>query len=308
MNHELVRPEPLFHHLFAGEEGYLATCYPDPETGYWPHKFRHYPTEVEKAAADVIHVAQQGINSYFCVHLLKSSSSRRGDNAMPTVLSLWLDEDEGCFPADGPEPTAIIHSSRKRRHLYWRLAHPVSVEFAVGLNRRIAAWADGDASKAGLASVLRPAGTANFKREKPDLVGGHLTGTPAWEPQIIDQAVPPLPEPEQPKGFSGPYDGPRVLLHEYLENVEVIRERRDSKGVCLEIICPWVHEHSGGDRTGTRVGQRKNGALWFHCDHEHCDGRKWQEFRKKVGRSEVWTMRKPPGYTGADKRVRIHYV
>ncbi|MBA3491166.1 MAG: hypothetical protein H0T55_03695 [Rubrobacteraceae bacterium] len=48
------------------------------------------------------------------------------------------------------------------------------------------------------------------------------------------------------------------------------------------VVCPWVDEHTGGDESGTRVGQYEDGALFFHCEHSHCDARKWAEFREKV--------------------------
>jgi hypothetical protein len=46
------------------------------------------------------------------------------------------------------------------------------------------------------------------------------------------------------------------------------------------IVCPWAEEHTGGDTSGTRVGQYPDGALWFQCDHGHCGGRKWRQFRE----------------------------
>jgi hypothetical protein len=46
------------------------------------------------------------------------------------------------------------------------------------------------------------------------------------------------------------------------------------------IVCPWAHEHTGGDTAGTRVGQYRSGGLWFHCEHAHCFGRKWRHFRE----------------------------
>jgi hypothetical protein len=46
------------------------------------------------------------------------------------------------------------------------------------------------------------------------------------------------------------------------------------------IVCPWSHEHTGGDTSGTRVGQYSSSGLWFHCEHAHCFGRKWRHFRE----------------------------
>ena len=255
----------------------------------WAQRCWRYPEQAREAAESVIEQAQLVRNAFFGVHLYCEWGNRLAANARPTVLSLWLDEDQGRYPDDGPEPTAIIHSSYYRRHLYWRLAHPVSVEFAVDLNKRIAAWADGDSGKAGLASVLRPAGTANYKREKPDLVGGHLTGTPAWEPEVIDQAIPLLPEPDSGRGTRR-YTGAPVDLRPYLDAVQVIGPAPDASAEKFAIVCPWVRQHTNGDRSGTYLMQFPSGAAHFECRHAHCAGRTWRDFKGEVGRVRTYRV------------------
>jgi hypothetical protein len=282
---KIPRPEPLFHHLFHPDRGYLVTASSNLSLDDdWKQRSWRYPERAERAAQHVIEQAQLERDTYFCVHLLREFGNRQATNSMPTVWALWLDEDTGRYPDEGPEPTAIIHSSAKRRHLYWRLTHPVAVEWATSLNKRIAQWSGGDEGKHGLASVLRPAGTANFKPEyeRPQLVGGYFTGVEAWDPAVLDQAIPPMPEPEVPPRPRGAYTGPELDLGPYLQAVEVLGKVPDSHGLKYRVVCPWVHEHSHGDRSGTRLGQRSSGALWFHCDHEHCCSRGWQEFRNEV--------------------------
>ncbi len=179
------------------------------------------------------------------------------------------------------------------------------------MNRQLATWAKGDTGKAGLASVLRAPGTANFKRHpQVDLVVGEFTDSGPWEPEVMDQAVPELPKgPPQDRRRSGVgefYDGPEVELEPYLFGVEVKGVLPDEHGTKYAIVCPWVHEHTGGDRSGTRVGQRDNGALWFHCDHAHCQGRTWHDF-KRVVRRRRFTSTNLPGYTGPNLKVEIRY-
>ena len=290
----IVRPETLFDHLFGKDTGFLVsftgqqaalTCVDarPNELAQIRQRSWRYPEEAERASEYLINEAQLERDCYFSVHLFQEEGNRRADNTVPTLRALWLDEDEGHYPEEGPQPTAMVRSSRSRRHLYWRLVHPVSVEWAVEMNRRLASWARGDTGKAGLSSVLRAAGTANYKRAPAvDLVVGEFTGALPWEPEIMEQAVPELPQPKSSPIRAEPYDGPDVDLAPYLENVEILGNVPDSVGTKYAIVCPWVNEHSGGDRSGTRVGHRAGGGLWFHCDHEHCQGRGWSEFRLAV--------------------------
>jgi len=298
MYEPLVRPEPHFEHIFGDSTGFLVTFtgeqarFRDPDARpneladtrqrSWP-----YPEKAEEAAEHLVSHAQRERDAYFAVHLFREGGSRRATNAAATVRSLWLDEDGGHFPETGPEPTAIVQSSAGRRHLYWRLAQPVSAEWGVAMNRRIATWANGDITKAGLASVLRAPGTVNCKRHpRIDDVVGELTGAGPWEPSVIEQAVPQPPEPppslQRPAGRAEPYDGPELELEVFLEDVEVLGEVPDKLGTKYAVLCPWASEHTGGDRSGTYVGHRACGGLWFACHHVHCQGRSWREFKERV--------------------------
>jgi len=266
----------------------------------WP-----YPAKAREASDYLIAQTQDRRESYFGVHLFREAGNRLSANTVTTVRCLWLDEDDGHFPEDGPQPTAAVRSSASRRHLYWLLAQPVAVEWAVAMNRRLASWAGGDAGKAGLSSVLRAPGTANYKRHpKVDVVVGEFTGALPWEPEVLDQAIPAL-RPGPPQKEQESYDGPDVDLGPYLKNVEVLGEVSDSLGDKYQIICPWISQHSGGDRTGTHVGQRAGGGLWFCCRHQHCQHRTWREFKRKVrpaGRIKI----SRPGFTGETEVVINH--
>ena len=308
------RPTALFEHIFGETtEGHLVTFTgqqarlrrPDARqnelAGIRQRSFR-YPGEAEQAASYLLAEADKQRDAYIGVHLFRDPNTRLAANAMRTVLSLWLDEDEGAYPEIGPHPTAVVASSARRRHLYWRLTQAVAVEWAVTMNRRLAVWAGGDCGKAGLASVLRVPGTQNYKRHpQVDPVTMEITDAEFWDPEVLEQAIPPLPEAQANKRpEEKPYDGPQLDLDLYLENIEVLGEVADSVGTKYAIVCPWISLHSGGDRTGTRIGQRENGALWFHCDHEHCQGRTWRDFKKKMLPGSFVGMKiTRPGYTGS---------
>jgi hypothetical protein len=112
-------------------------------------------------------------------------------------------------------------------------------------------------------------------------VVGEFTGFGPWEPAVMDQAIPEIPSPSTPASTE-PYDGPEVELGPFLDAVEVLGEVVDGKGVKFALVCPWIEEHTGGDRSGTYIGRRAEGGLWFHCNHEHCESRGWREFRDEI--------------------------
>jgi len=309
-------PETFLGHVLGEEGGFLVTftgqqariSHGDArlnELTAIRQRSWSYPDKAQDAARYLLEEAAAQRDAYVGVHLFREAGNRLAANAAPTARSLWLDEDEGTYPEIGPQPTAVVFSSANRRHLYWRLTQAVTIEWTEAMNRRIAIWAGGDTGKAGAASVLRVPGTGNYKRHpRVDLVAMEITHTSPWEPEIMDQAVPPLNEP--PRLSGGVYDGPELELAQFLEGVEVLGEVSDGLGKKLAIVCPWIEEHSGGDRSGTFVGHRADGGLWFHCNHQHCQGRTWRDFRKMVHRSRSVSV-DLPGYTGPTLNVEIRY-
>jgi RepB DNA-primase from phage plasmid len=319
---QLERPEDLFEHIFGDSVGFLVTftgqqarfsrrdARPNELADIRQRSFR-YPDEAEQAADYLLSEAAGERDAYVGVHLFREAGNRRASNAVKWVSALWLDEDEGRFPEGGPEPTAGVRSSADRRHLYWRLTEPISIEWAIRMNRRLAALAGGDIGKAGPATVLRAPGTANYKRHPQiDPVTLALTESGPWEPEVMEQAVPELPDPGTPvfpRGPRGPYDGPEVGLEDYLRNPDlgVFGELRDELGRKFSILCPWWREHSGKDRTGTRMGRRTNGGFWFHCDHDHCRGRGWPEFREVIRPAFYIQLHRPKDSSNSTKIVRL---
>ena len=122
----------------------------------------------------------------------------------------------------------------------------------------------------------------------------------------MDQAIPRLPPEPEPKAGAGrpaeSYDGPVLEIAEFFDAVTVLGEVPDTLGAKFAVVCPWVEEHSGGDRTGTYVGQRADGGLWFHCHHGHCRRRGWTDFKREAQcrRKVLYLIRK--GATTHDGR------
>ncbi len=298
---ENISAETLWTHLFSDDEGWLVAFSGKQRPGgtneliaIKQQSFR-YPADANAAGDHLRAEAASGRDSYFGVHLFTRGGVRRRTYAAEKVRALWLDEDEGRYPDDAPGAGIVLFSSSSRRHLYWPLAEPIPAERAVDLNKRIAFLAGGDAGKAALSTVLRVPETFNYKR-LPDVdpVRAYLTGAELWEPETLDAALPQLPKAgELSRGERRPYTGTpgnpgrgeKLDLEEFLRSsgVVVLGEIPDGTAErVFKICCPWVHEHTDGDRSGTRCGMYHDGAVWFVCEHSHCSHRGWAEFREEV--------------------------
>lgn len=216
----------LWEHLFGEGSGYLVTftgrqpTHPEArpnELDDTEQKSWRYPEKREDAARYLLEESSGGRDGYFGVHLFETGANRKHENAASAVRALWVDDDGAELPEGWPEPTAAVESSPGRRHRYWKLTHPLSPEEAAGLNKRLAYGMGGDKGKWGLSTVLRAPGTMNYKREEPAAVHvSHLNGD-AWEPEVLEQAIPllggpsangdgPQPEPGEPPVALSPED------------------------------------------------------------------------------------------------------
>jgi hypothetical protein len=122
------------------------------------------------------------------------------------------------------------------------------------------------------------------------VTGHHLEGTPrgiegrqeALDAFMVRHA------PERPRVERTLYTGPEGYifdLERFLDEfgVTVLKQARDATAErAYYIVCPWAHEHTAGDTSGTKVMQFPSGAPDFICHHGHCDGRRWHQFREEL--------------------------
>lgn len=127
---------------------------------------------------------------------------RSADNII-AARAAWVDLD-GDDSADqyraamalDPAPSFAVQSSPGRWHLYWRLAQACPVDMAESLTKRLTSHFNGDRAATDRARVLRLAGTANYKRARPSLVGFQpLPGASVPVDWLrLDTALPDQPE------------------------------------------------------------------------------------------------------------------
>lgn len=160
----------VWEHLFGAQEGYLCTYTGTRECTALADKHQQlwfYPGGAEKAADYLMRQSDKGREAYFGVHLYRTETNRKAENAADTVSALWADGDGAQVPEDWPQPTLVIESSPGRHHYYWSLNYPIDAKRAATLNKRIAYGMGADKGKWALGTVLRAPGTRNYKRDVP---------------------------------------------------------------------------------------------------------------------------------------------
>ncbi|QIN85489.1 hypothetical protein GBA63_22580 (plasmid) [Rubrobacter tropicus] len=162
-------------------------------------RFFDYPSRARAAAEWCLGNSADGLEAYFCAHLLLAKRRVKA-NAAP-VLALWADADGAALGPDSPEPTAIVESSPGHAHLFWRLTRPISPLRAEELNRRLLLAVGADCSGWDLSQLLRPPGTRNRKYEDAPTVNLlELDPGVAYHPRELDIALPseapPVPFPQ----------------------------------------------------------------------------------------------------------------
>lgn len=192
----------LWNTLYGSQRGLIgvhSALRPTPGVGRLSHhqsRFFDYPTDAPAAAAWCLENSEDGLEAYFCAHLLLGKRRTKA-NAAP-VLALWADADGAPLPPASPvpEPTAVIESSPGRAHLFWRLTRQVEPNRAEDLNRRLLTAADADRSGWDLSQLLRPPGTRNYKYEStPSVKLLKLDEGVRYHPRELELALPPSPAP-----------------------------------------------------------------------------------------------------------------
>jgi hypothetical protein len=78
--------------------------------------FFAYPKCAHAAAEWCLRRSEEGLEAYFCAHLLLGRR-RTKENAAP-VVALWADADGAPIPPEALQPTAIVETSPGHAHLF----------------------------------------------------------------------------------------------------------------------------------------------------------------------------------------------
>lgn len=178
-----------------------------------------------------------------------------------------------------PTPSWILESSIGSEQWGYILVEPCSDRSRVEnlLDGLIANGLAPDGKDSGMKGVTRyvrlPDGYNNKKKKLVD-------GQPfkcrmlAWNPfnkvtmeQLAEPLKVNLDAPRRENNIDGASDVPdHPLLH--IEDIVTVKEvRSDGR---FDITCPWVHEHTGQEDSGSAIFTNEDGSFGFKCHHGNC--------------------------------------
>ena len=110
----------------------------------------------------------------------------------------------------------------------------------------------------------------------------HLVSVPSviqeTKAAVIEKVIEILPsEPDRPQRYNG-YNGAEFDLSAWLSKYGIMyREVADTEGTKYILEhCPFNESHTGKDAV---IYRRRNGAIGFHCFHDSCADKRWQDVR-----------------------------
>lgn len=95
---------------------------------------------------------------------------------------------------------------------------------------------------------------------------------------MLEKLAATLPEPEQPQRYNN-YSPRQFDLEDWMHQ-HGLSYRKESYGTGIKYIlseCPFDANHKGKDAC---IFQMSNGAIGFHCFHNSCSDKKWQDVRR----------------------------
>lgn len=145
------------------------------------------------------------------------------------------------------------------------------VDTAVGNASRITKLY-GTMTRKGVDSPERPTRPSSITRAPSPL---EVVGLEALQRvSVLSQT----PEANKKKPQKSLYDWSKVL-----SRVEVLKTFTRGETTFYQIRCPWDHEHTTKDDTGTVLSVQTSGAVGFKCMHGHCKDRTWKVLRDHLG-------------------------
>jgi putative DNA primase/helicase len=155
-----------FLHVAAGADLHLKNGRPTHRR--WDEKVYEYPSEVDRAARDII-TAATTYDTYVCSCLMRGRTRAKGAAVVRTLPHADVDSQLDVERVQDVNGFAIASGTPGHAHVYVRVAEDLTVTEYDALCRGLVRYLGGDPGKISDNDFLRPAGTLNHK---PVLTGG----------------------------------------------------------------------------------------------------------------------------------------
>lgn len=161
----------------------------------------------------------------------------------------------------------------------------VKIDQSVGNPSRISKL-PGTVARKGTSTEDRPHRTSKllFVPEYPEAVSLlHLQAVAGSVEEPTPSPSPPVPDPI-PGDQGDPFNIPELLArHGIKYNHQPGYQTAQGPADLYQLnACPWAAAHTSGPG-GAAVMQFPSGAVSFTCRHEHCQNRRWEDFRQHLG-------------------------
>lgn len=237
---------------------------------------------------------QPGNNNYVCVSTFrqeKDGSWRRRKANFSAMHAIMIDDIGTKISAERLvlEPSALVETSPGNFQAWYFLAPPETDAARADLlvKRMIEAGLTADARDPGMRGVTRygrlPVGRNGKSVYLEKLGAPFIQKVHRWEPgkryrlEQIAQAYGIDLTPEQPPIYRPlPASDSRDSLLPVIQQYGLYLEPISGLNGAHRIVCPWSHEHTGRDTSGTVYFEPGDSNGWhggFKCHHGHCMNR-----------------------------------
>lgn len=278
----------VFRDLPAGAAPVVAGFRGDPRTDadWRPHAVNgHLPEVVEPDS-----------NAYYAIASIRPDEHgefRRRKEYAAAVHVIVVDDvgvNGKILPDDITLPPSFeIETSPDNSQYGYLLVSPVSKDEALPVINALSKGAAGDAGGQNAARWVRLPAGVNGKASVVELYGEPFPVTlHQWHPErryTLRQIVEGLKlDARMPRDEKPRVETVLPTLRALRDAGRILREELSRPGT-WHIVCPWSHEHTGGDVTGTYYYEphtNRSEHEGFRCNHGHCAERTIRDLRRAL--------------------------
>jgi hypothetical protein len=248
-------------------------------------------------------------NQFYTVSLFTPDDNGRSRRRKATFSGLYvvaLDDVREKLDIDQvkrlPLPTIVLKSSLHSEQWLYVLDHPCTNMNMVdnlhdGLISKGLAPNSKDPGQKGVTRYMRlPEGiNTKAKRVKENSGVAPHCQVVVFEPTrryTMEQLAAPFEVDLQAARRSTTVEGASDIPDHPLINTDLISIKSVLSGGRFDVTCPWVHEHTDQDDSGTAIFTNDDGSMGFKCHHGNCEGKTGKNLMNYLEKHDVGFSRR----------------